>query len=286
MQKTVDLHTHSYCSDGTFSPEGLVILAKQKGLSAIALTDHDTIDGLSLFHKAGEKHGIETISGIEFAARYQDFHQPELHIVGLGFANEHTSLTERMAQIQKDRQKRNIQMVKQLQGIGFPITFEEIQQYAGGEIITRAHFATVLLQKRLVRDRNEVFQRYLSPGCPGYVARKVLSPKDCIETIHKADGVAILAHPTLYRLDEDQLIMVAQELCGYGLDGIECYYSTYTATQQKQIQKIANRFALLPSGGSDFHGENKPHISLGTGKGNLVIPYEVWEALKQKCKKS
>ncbi len=285
MQKTVDLHTHSYYSDGTFSPEGLVILAKQQGLSAIALTDHDTIDGLALFHEAGEKHGIETISGIEFAARYQGFHQPELHIVGLGFAYGHTALTECMAQIQKDRQERNIQMVHRLQGLGLPITFEEVQQCAGGEIITRTHFAAILLQKRLVRDRNEVFQRYLSPGCSGYVARKVLSPKDCIETIHKAGGIAILAHPTLYQLDADQLITVVQDLCGYGLDGIECYYATYTAAQQKQIQKIAHRFGLLPSGGSDFHGENKPHISLGTGTGNLAIAYEVWEALKTRCKK-
>lgn len=283
MQKIIDLHTHSYCSDGTFSPEGLVILAKKQGLSAIALTDHDTIDGLDLFQEAGEKHGIETIGGIEFAARYAGFHQPELHIVGLGLSSGHPALTERMAQIQKDRQERNIQMVKQLQEIGFPISMEEVQQCAGGEIVTRAHFATVLLQKRLVHDRNEVFLRYLSPGCPGYVARKVLTPQDCIETIHKAGGVAILAHPTLYHLDDDQLRLVVQELCGYGLDGIECYYSTYTAVQQKQIQKIANHFSLLPSGGSDFHGENKPAISLGTGKGNLSIPYEIWEDLKNKC---
>lgn len=280
MTGFIDLHTHSYCSDGTFSPEGLVILAKQKGLSAIALTDHDTIDGLPLFLEAGKKHGLETISGIEFAAQYHGFHQPEIHIVGLGFAPQHTALTENMAQIKQDRHARNEEMCHKLTAIGLPVSIEEVTQCAGGEIVTRAHFAKILLQKHLVASRDEVFSRYLSPGCPAYVPRKVLTPEQCIQTIHAAGGIAILAHPTLYHLESEQIHTLCQELKALGLDGMECYYSTYNAQQTKDMLHIADRLNLLPSGGSDFHGENKPHIQLGSGKNNLAIPYEIWENLR------
>ena len=148
MCKTIDLHTHSYCSDGTFSPEGLVILAKKQGLSAIALTDHDTIDGLELFLEAGEKHGMETICGIEFAALYEGFHRPEIHIVGLGFDRHDPMLLEKLEEIRQSRDDRNERMAKQLTAIGLPVSLEEVAQNAGGEIITRAHFATHQRPKR------------------------------------------------------------------------------------------------------------------------------------------
>ena len=280
MTGYIDLHTHSYCSDGTFSPEGLVILAKQKGLSAIALTDHDTIDGLSLFLEAGQKHGLETIAGIEFAAQYEKFHQPEIHIVGLGFVPDHKALVDNMAQIKQDRHTRNEEMCQKLTAIGLPISMEEVTKCAGGEIVTRAHFAKILLQKHLVSSREEVFSRYLSPGCPAYVPRKVLTPAQCIQTIHAAGGIAILAHPTLYHLELEQIHTLCQELKSLGLDGMECYYSTYNAQQTKDMMHISKQLDLLPSGGSDFHGENKPQIQLGSGKNNLAIPYEIWENLR------
>lgn len=185
MCKTIDLHTHSYCSDGTFSPEGLVILAKKQGLSAIALTDHDTIDGLELFLEAGEKHGMETICGIEFAALYEGFHRPEIHIVGLGFDRHDPMLLEKLEEIRQSRDDRNERMAKQLTAIGLPVSLEEVAQNAGGEIITRAHFANVLLEKKLIKDRKEAFSKYLSPGCPGYVERQFLTPKGCIESHQK-----------------------------------------------------------------------------------------------------
>lgn len=286
MENTIDLHTHSYCSDGTFSPEGLVILAKKQGLCAIALTDHDTTDGLELFLEAGKRYGIETICGIEFAALWQGRHQPEIHIVGLGFRPDSPALLSALEQIKGSRDRRNEKMAAQLRAIGLPVTLEEVAKNAGGQIITRAHFANVLLQKKLVPDRSAAFSRYLSPGCPGYVAREFLTPKLCIDTIHAAGGAAVLAHPTLYGLEEDGLTELCRELCGYGLDGIECFYSTYTPAQTKQIQRLAERFHLLPSGGSDFHGENKPDIRLGTGKGNLKIPYSLWEKIKEKTQLS
>lgn len=275
----IDLHTHSYCSDGTFSPEGLVILAKKEGLAAIALTDHDTIDGLGLFMEAGLQYGVETIPGVEFAALWPKYNRPEIHILGLGFQPDAPILRERMAEIRQSRERRNEKMAERLASIGLPVTLEEVAANAGGEIITRAHFANVLLEKGAVKTRQEAFARYLSPGLPGYVEREVLTPAQCIHAIKQAGGAAVLAHPTLYGLSELRLEELCRELAAEGLDGMECLYSTYTPAQAKAMGRLCARAGLLPSGGSDFHGDNKPDIRLGRGLGNLKIPYAYWEAL-------
>lgn len=281
--KTVDLHCHSYYSDGTFSPEALVIEAKKRGLSALALTDHDTIDGICLFHEAGKKHHLETITGIEFAAEYTSFQKQEIHIIGLGFSTSSAAITETLTQMAISRQKRNEKMVFALNRLGFTISYDEIAQNAGGNIITRAHFANVLVKKGIVKTKQEAFEKYLSQGKPAYICREFLTPRFCIETIKKAGGVAILAHPTLYHMDDTQIEHLAKELKSYGLDGIETDYSTYSQKQKQTISKIAKRLELLPSGGSDFHGSNKTDIHLAIGRGNLQIPYYYWEELKKHC---
>ncbi|WP_317855385.1 PHP domain-containing protein [Chakrabartyella piscis] len=278
----VDLHTHSYRSDGTVSPEALVVLAKRIGLSAIALTDHDTIDGLAEFMEAGKKHDIETIAGIEMACTYEKFHQPEIHIVGLGFDPDSPHLTGYLAALREERKKRNLLMLAKLCDLGFDCTLEELHQTAGGRVVTRAHFGTLLFQKGYVKDRNEAFQKYIGNGCPAFLPRNLPTPKDVIAEIHNAGGVAILAHPTLYKLDFGQLDALCKEFVSYGLDGIECYYSTYTPNQRKAVLKLAKKHKLLPSGGSDFHGENKPDIQLGIGMGHLEVEYGCWQNLKTK----
>ena len=193
-------------------------------------------------------------------------------------------LLEKLEEIRQSRDDRNERMAKQLTAIGLPVSLEEVAQNAGGEIITRAHFANVLLEKKLIKDRKEAFSKYLSPGCPGYVERQFLTPKGCIEAIKNAGGAAVLAHPTLYDLDMTQVETLCKELISFGLDGIECRYSTYTPAQTKAVEKIARTLGLLPSGGSDFHGENKPDIRLGKGMGNLQIPYTYWEDLRTRCR--
>ena len=278
----VDLHTHSACSDGTVSPSELVELAKKQGLSAIALTDHDCVDGLPAFMEAGKMHGIETICGIEFGTPWEKYHRPEIHIVGLGFDPTNKMLLTRAEQMHGGRDVRNEKMCQKLTSIGLAITVEELQDNAGGEILTRAHFANVLLEKGYVKSREEAFEKYISPGLPGYVEREMLTLEACIRTIKEAGGAAVLAHPTLYALDMGQLEELCAELISYGLDGMECYYSTYTAEQRRMIEALAKKMDLLPSGGSDFHGENKPSIRLGSGRGNLAISYAVWEALKKR----
>lgn len=276
----IDLHTHSTASDGTYTPAELAKLAKTIGLSAIALTDHDTIDGLAEFQTAGTALGIETISGIEFAALYPNYHRPEIHIVGLGFDETHPLLLERMKEIKESRHLRNQKMCEKLSSIGLHLTLEEVAANAGGEIITRAHFANVLLEKGYIKRKEDAFSRYISPGLPGYAEREFLSPALCIQTIKDAGGVAILAHPTLYKLDLAQLEELCKELISYGLDGIECQYATYSPAETKAITALAKKLSLLPSGGSDFHGKNKPDIHLGSGRNNLEVPYTFWEMLK------
>lgn len=279
----IDLHTHSTCSDGTYTPTELVELAKKIGLSALALTDHDTIDGLEEFQAAGKRNGIETICGIEFAALWAHHHRPEIHIVGLDFDLSHPLLQERMKDIRQSRDIRNRKMCEKLSSIGLHITLEEVAANAGGEIITRAHFANVLLQKGYIKKKEDAFSRYISPWLPGYVEREFLSPELCIRTIKEAGGAVVLAHPTLYGLNLEQLEELCRELIPYGLDGMECQYSTYSPAETQAITALAEKIGLLPSGGSDFHGKNKPNIHLGSGKGNLAIPYGFWEELRRRC---
>ena len=174
-------------------------------------------------------------------------------------------------------------MVFALNRLGFTISYAEIAQNAGGNIITRAHFANVLVKKGIIKTKQEAFEKYLSQGKPAYICREFLTPRFCIETIKKAGGVAILAHPTLYHMDDTQIEHLAKELKSYGLDGIETDYSTYSQKQKQTISKIAKRLELLPSGGSDFHGSNKTDIHLAIGRGNLQIPYSYWEELKKHC---
>lgn len=281
----IDLHAHSTASDGTYSPAEVAELAKKLGLSAIALTDHDTIDGLDEFQKTGNALGIETIPGIEFAALWEKHHRPEIHLVGLGFDPAHPALLSRMQEIRQSRDLRNSKMCEKLSSIGLHITIEEVAANAGGEIITRAHFANVLLQKGYIAKKEDAFSRYISPGLPGYVEREFLTPALCIQTIKEAGGAAVLAHPTLYGLSLEQLEELCEELIPYGLDGIECQYSTYSPAETKAITALAEKMDLLPSGGSDFHGKNKPNIHLGSGKSNLAIPYGFWEELKKRTQK-
>ncbi len=174
-------------------------------------------------------------------------------------------------------------MVSALNQIGFAISYEEIEQNAGGNVITRAHFANVLIKKGIVKTKKEAFAKYLSKGRPAYVDRAFLSPALCVEAIKKANGAAVLAHPTLYAMDDTQIEHMAKELKAYGLDGIETDYSTYCSAQRQKMTDMAKRLQLLPCGGSDFHGKNKPDIHLGVGRGNLHVPYCYWEELKKRC---
>ena len=277
----IDLHVHSTASDGTLTPTEVTKLALQCGLTAYALTDHDTVDGVAEAMQAAENTSLTVIPGAEFSSPYEG---KEIHILGL-YLNPHCpELLSALRQVREIRNRRNEELLALFQADGFPIKYEDLIHGNEHTVITRAHFANVLLEKKLIKDRKEAFSKYLSPGCPGYVERQFLTPKGCIEAIKNAGGAAVLAHPTLYDLDMTQVETLCKELISFALDGIECRYSTYTPAQTKAVEKIASTLGLFPSGGSDFHGENKPDIRLGKGMGNLQIPYTYWEDLRTRCR--
>ncbi len=189
MNGLTDLHTHSRASDGTMSPAELVSIAKETGLSSIALTDHDTIDGLAEFKSAGVKYAVETISGVEFAAAYK---RTELHIVGLFIDEKNKGLIKSMKYIVNERAERNKKMLSVLNRLGIDISIEELEKNAGGNIITRAHYANVMTEKGYVQNNEEAFNKYIGSGKPGYVKRETLTPKNCIEVIRNAGGIPCL----------------------------------------------------------------------------------------------
>ena len=277
MEKLTDLHTHSTASDGTFSPSDVAALAKDAGLASVALTDHDTTDGLDEFMEAGRRLGIETIPGIELAAGYKN---TELHIVGLFIDYKGSALKESMEFIVNERNERNKKMIKALSRIGMEISLQELEENAGGNIITRAHYANVMVNRGYVKNKEEAFDRYISSGRPGYVKRETLTPKSCIEVIRKSGGIPVLAHATLYGYGYLEIHNLVGELKEYGLGAMETLYSTYTSRQSEELRKICEYYKLVKSGGSDFHGLNKPDIKIGTGRGELRIPQSFADEMK------
>lgn len=280
MLKKIDLHTHSTCSDGTVTPSGLVTMAKEIGLSAIALTDHDTIAGVSELMEAGATAGLETIPGIELSSSYGTTQEKEIHIVGLFIDYYNQEFTDALDHLQAIRRERNIKMVVLCQQHGFAFTYDEMLSRYKESVITRAHFADMMMEKGYVKSRNEAFERYIGDYGPCFLPRIKMSCQETISLIKKAGGLAILAHPTLYHMGKTELRKLIEFLIASGLDGIEGIYSTYTMGEELMIRGLAKEYGLLLSGGSDYHGANKPHISLGSGKGHLCVPYDYLTDLK------
>ena len=276
MEKYIDLHTHSTCSDGTFLPADIVKLAKEKGLSAIALTDHDTVDGLPAAIEAGKKYGIEVITGIEFSVNADT----EMHMLGLGFNIDCPHIRKVLDEMIIEREKRNHIVVEKLAELGMYITIEDILAEATSPVTGRSQIAKAMMKKGYVSTLKEAFDKYLYFGRPVFVERKSLTPEEAIELIHKSGGKAFLAHLNQTGKTDEELYNILSNLKKAGLDGIEGYYTEYTEEMSIRYRKMAADLGLLLSGGSDFHGENKAGYELGTGKGNLRIPYELIENLR------
>lgn len=280
--KTVDLHTHSTASDGTHSPTEVVRAAVESGLCALALTDHDTADGLIEAANAAKTFGIEFIPGIEISV---SFMQKELHIVGLYLDISGQPFINAVKKLQENRDARNKKMIKQMQTAGIDITMEKLRASQGNCVLTRANFARYLMDICVISTIQEGFDKYLDEGKPFYIPRQYLSPETAIHLIHQAHGLAVLAHPLLYHLTESQLENTVRGLKELGLDGMEVYYSRNTAYDTPRLKKLAMKYDLVPSGGSDFHGTNKPDIQIGSGRGNLIVPYDVVAAQKSRLQK-
>lgn len=277
--KLIDLHVHSTYSDGTLTPYELAKLAKDTGLTSFALTDHDTVDGIPDALGACQEFEIELIPGIEFSTEYQG---KDIHIVGLELDWKNPRFLSEVHLFQDSRNIRNRKMIAKLHDLGnIDISWEQMEAAFGKAIWTRAHFARYLKDHGYVKEMKEAFSRYIGDNCPYFVPREKVSPAQAVRLIRSTGGIPILAHPLLYRLTEEGLLTLIEELKNAGLLGIEALYSTHTPEEESFVLRLARKQGLLISGGSDFHGSNKPSIALGTGRGNLRIPYELLEKLRE-----
>lgn len=278
--KIVDLHVHSNKSDGTCSPSELVDLAIQKGLSAFALTDHDTTAGLDEAIEYAKGRDIEVVPGIEFSTEYQG---RDIHVLGLAIDYKAPVFADRLQAFVDSRIGRNRKMCRNLTEAGIDISYEKLMAAYPGAVITRAHYARYLLDHGYVKSLPEAFERYVGDHCPYFVPREKVTPVQAVQLIRQAKGITVLAHPTLYHMGKDALQKLVSSLTEAGLVGLEAVYSTYSAGEEREMRQLALRNGLLISGGSDFHGSNKPGLELATGyHGKLVIPYDIWERLKEK----
>lgn len=275
----IDLHTHSTASDGSMTPAELIRHVKASGLKAVALTDHDTTCGLAEAAIEAAAIGIELVRGVELAA-WQD--KTELHIVGLDIDDTQPEFIAAMTEMQQIREDRNRRMVALMANAGVDITLEKLHEKEGGGVLTRANFARYLVSVGFVTSIDEAFKRYLDNGRPFYLPRTKITPKRAITLIKSAGGIPILAHPMLYKLGKETLEKYIRLLKEEGLEGIEVYYSTNSPSDDLYLSRLANKYALKYSGGSDFHGSYKPHIKIGTGKGRLVVPYDILEKLRER----
>lgn len=274
----VDLHVHSNKSDGSYTPSALVDYALQKGLLAIALTDHDTTEGLREALLYAEDKPVEVVPGIEFSTEYEG---KDVHVVGLYIRYDAPSFQSRLRAFVDSRIQRNIKMCRNLQEAGIDITFEKLCKENPGAVITRAHYATYLLEHGYVASRAEAFSKYVGDHCKYFVPREKVTPSQAVALILQAGGVPVLAHPPLYHMGKDRLDDLVGMLKQDGLMGIETLYSTYTSQDERDMFRLAQKYDLLPSGGSDFHGENKPGLDLGTGYGKLFVPEEMLHRIKE-----
>ena len=272
---TIDLHTHSTFSDGTFTPSQLVKYAEEIGLKAFALTDHDTTEGIK--EAKSIETNVEVISGVEISTRYD---KKEIHIVGLYVNENDADLNKQLKYYREKRVTRNFEILEKLNSLGVDITIDDVKESCTGDVISRAHIAKALVSKGFVGSYTEAFDRYLGDNKCAYVPRETLNYEESMELITKAGGVPVLAHPLLYKMSDTNLENMMVKLRQKGLKAVEVYYSTHSNSDTQHVMAMANRVGLIYSGGSDFHGATKPKIDMGTGMGKLAVPYEILEKIR------
>ncbi|HNR13925.1 MAG TPA: PHP domain-containing protein [Thermodesulfobacteriota bacterium] len=283
-EQVIDLHVHTSASDGTCSPSEVVVLAKKEGLKAIAITDHDTVEGNEEAFHAGSACGVEVISGVEISV---EWNKCPVHVLGYFVEWEDGRLERELQKLVQYREERNPQIIEKLNRLGLVISYDEVKRKAGNGIVGRPHIAQVLIEKGYVRDSDEAFSEYLQSGAAAYVEKKRLSPREGIQLIKDAGGLAVMAHPfTITAVEEKNVEDVILLFREYGIEGLEVFYSMHTRTQIQALEGLAKRHSLLITGGSDFHGKLKKNIRLGKGFGNLRISHSLLDAMKNQARAS
>jgi len=274
---SIDLHIHSTMSDGTMSPSEIVDLAHKKGLSCIALTDHDTVSGNQEAQERGDVVGLDVISGMELSVSFEEFN---VHLLGYLVDSEDVSLLRSLHTLQEARETRNCEILQILEASGIHITEKELQKVSGTGQTGRPHIAKILMEKKVVRSMDEAFEKYLGRDGSAYVSRFVLDIKSAVDVIHQAGGLAVVAHP-YHLLKNDmtsgEILLRLKEL---GVDGIETYYPTHSRQFRKQLIKLAEKYGLLLTGGSDYHGTIRRGTTLAGGKG-VSVPDELVDIMRR-----
>lgn len=277
----VDLHAHTTASDGSLSPIELVALAREKNLSAVGVTDHDTIAAWDEAFAAGEKQNVEIVPGVELSTSYEG---GRFHLLGYLFDRD-SNLTQVLEDIQAERGNRNAVIFENLKKLGVPLEEAEVRKFAGrddGEL-GRPHFARAMVERGYAGSTQEAFDKYLADGAPGYAPKEVLSPHEAIALIHDAGGVAIWAHPPMRKkFSYDELEERLRDWIGWGLDGLEVFYAQYTPQDTAWTNAMCEKYNLIGSGGSDFHGVSKPDVQLGKVQTGEAVPLGVLQQLKQR----
>jgi hypothetical protein len=275
----VDLHTHSTASDGSDDPEVLVEKAATAGLSAIALTDHDTQEGIGKARAVADRVGIELIPGTELSLEYLG----GMHLVVLWLEPGPGPLQDKLPPLQEGRTHRNATVLAALTDHGMPITMEEVLEQAGGGSVGRPHIAAVMVKLGYVESIPEAFELWLSAGKPGYADRPRLSPEEAIGLAVQSGGVPVLAHPHTLGINRaPEMAEVLDRLRSAGLIGLEAVYAGYHRHEREGYSDLARRFGLVPSGGSDYHGTYKLGLELGRGYGDLTVPHSILEGLRER----
>lgn len=275
----IDLHAHTTASDGEKTPTELIDMALKENLEAIAITDHDTVDGIKEAYEYSKDKNILFVPGIELEANVE---KGQMHILGLFIDFENQELNEILSKIKEGRNKRNDFFIREFNKMGFEITLDELKEVSGGKIIGKPHFAKVFLRKNYIQSKEEIFDNYFNKAPLNTVGKASFSPEILIKAIKNANGIAILAHPQSLKLDDNDLVEKIKELKSYGLDGLECYHSNQTSEQMARFKEIAKELNLLISKGSDYHGPiTKPDVELVYGKKGNIVSNEESEIIKK-----
>jgi hypothetical protein len=280
--KLIDLHIHTNASDGSYTPSEICSMAYETGLSAIAITDHDTVDGLEEAISYAADNNIssdimEIIPGIELSCKYKE---REIHILGLYMDYKNPQLLQKLNNIKEARFNRNVEMCKLFQADGIDMTIEKLQAGNPNTVITRAHFARVLLEEGIVKTKDQAFKKYIGRNNKYYLPKPDISCDDAMDIINNYGKAAILAHPLLYKFGYAQIEEMLDYLKTLGLVGLEAYHSSNNSYESGKLRSIAHAHNLCISGGTDFHGVIKPDIKIGCGRGGMRIPYKLLEDIK------
>jgi predicted metal-dependent phosphoesterase TrpH len=274
----IDLHTHSTVSDGSDPPERIPELAHAAGCRAVALTDHDRVDGLAAAAARAEELGVELVRGVEISCE----HKGTMHLLVYFLPPGEGPLQAELVRLQEARDSRNQRIASVLEGLGLPVTYDEIQEEAGGMGAGRPHIASILVRKAVVGSIQEAFDVWLAKGRPAYLDKERLDPDVAVRLAVASGGVPVLAHPLSLGLTPAATEATVAELVGYGLAGVESIYGRYSVAEREAMAALAGQHGLVATGGSDHHGRYKPDLQVGIGRGDLNVPDRVLDDLRER----